>query len=605
MKTRNKRIITAILIVCLSGGLVIPASAADYAARVISVFRAEGEVSLLRGTARSVTPRRGQRLNVDDTLQTGEDSSVHLRMDRETILLMDQNSRVTVESAGRRLLLSVEEGKSLVHAEPQAAGNTLETRVGNVGLTVRGTMFTMGLLPNNNTSIAMLSGYGDVDDVTLYAGNVMTVDEYGEQTIEELRLEDLDPFTLQAVHDNMDYLLELGSWLTEDMVPMLESLVSELVIIIRPPVAVATPEQATPPEVNPPSPPWDDWTPEPPPPPPVNTPPVEAPPPAETPPSADTTPPDDADSGSSGSGGSGSGSSRPPWWWGWWNRPTTPPVDTAPVTPSKPPNVDGVYQISTVEHLKYLAQNDSFSNNKTFVLVNDEPLVINFMIPNFNGTFNGNGRAIEVRLCNTASNNSIAADAAAVGLFGTVTGKIHDLYLIAYVNTDHNNVGGLAGINTGTIRNVSVLTDGGITGGDNVGGLVGVNNGTIEDVSVSGMPQPDIDGNFPQPDGDGNLAPEAGEIDGTHNVGGAVGVNNGVIRGADVYANVTSACSSPSPDCTGGIYGRNNSTADNVDGTFSGKVNGVPTEILAPSDPGSSVPSDPTDPADPPVISHP
>jgi len=473
VKTRNKRIITAILIACLLLGSAIPALAADYAARVIAVFRAEGEVSLLRGTARAVTPRRGQRLRVDDTLQTGEDSSVHLRMDRETILQMDQNSQVTVESAGRRLILSVEEGRSLVHAEPQAEGNTLETRVGNVGLTVRGTMFTLGLLPDDNINIVMLSGYGDVGDVTLYAGNVMTFDEYGEHTIDELRLEDLDSFTLQAVYDNMEYLMTVGT-LTLDMLPLLHRLVGELVIVIRPPGFGATSDNT-----SPPPPPEYYWSPPPPSddtaPPTETTPPTDSAPqpdsapPVETPPE-DTQPPDDTlpypDDPDSDDTGSSS------WWWF-----------------SPPPRVGGVYQISTVGHLRWVQWwgTHNHTTNRNFILVNDEPLVINFMIPVLNGTFNGNNRTIDVRLCSEYHNSNIARNAPAVGLFGTIgsRGVVHDLNVIAHVNTPaHSNVGGLAGINNGEIRNITLHNDG-ITGQSNVGDAVGVNNGTKHNVTVT------------------------------------------------------------------------------------------------------------------------
>ena len=484
MKIKTKRILAVILVACLSVGFVIPALAADYTARVINVFRTEGEVSLLSGSARAVTPRVGQRLSVDDTLQTGENSSVHLRLDRETLLQMDENSIVTVESAGRQLVLSIEEGRAFIHAEPQEEGNTIETRVGNVGLTIRGTMYTMGLDADGYTNIVMLSGSGDVNDTMLYAGNVMVLDEDGQYTLEELSLENLDPFTLQAVYDNMEYLMNAGT-LTADMLPLLNALVAELVIIIRPPV---TPAPANTPVESPPAQDnrsWDQddvWVS-----PPQNpTPP--APPPADVTPEVPEPPPADV----------APESPAPP---------EPPPVDVAPETPDydydydydyddtengdgssgrmrRPPRVDGVYQIRTVAHLRWVQSVQWWGTNtsRNFVLVNTEPLVINFMIPVLNGTFNGNGRTIDVRLCSN-NYNSFIPRGVAVGLFSSVgrNGVVHDLNVITHINTTNHNiiVGGLVGINDGTIRNVTVQNNG-VTGND----IVGHNRGTLTNVTV-------------------------------------------------------------------------------------------------------------------------
>ena len=478
MKIKTKRILAVILVACLSIGLAIPAMAADYTARVINVFRTEGEVSLLSGSDRAVTPRVGQRLSVDDTLQTGENSSVHLRLDRETLLQMDENSIVTVESAGRQLVLSIEEGRAFIHAEPQEEGNTIETRVGNVGLTIRGTMYTMGLDADGYTNIVMLSGSGDVNDTMLYAGNVMVLDEDGQYTLEELSLESLDPFTLQAVYDNMEYLMNAGT-LTADMLPLLNALVAELVIIIRPPVATPvaadTPADSPPPAQDNRS-DWDqdDWwvsslpqNPRPPAPP--------APPPADVvpqPPALPETPDVDYDYD--------------------YNYDDTDDDDSSGGR-RRPPRVGGVYQISTVAHLRWM-QNLHWwggTTNRTFELVNTKPLVINFMIPSLHGTFIGNGRTIDVRLCRDNYSSPIADGAFAVGLFGTVgsRGVVYNLNLITHVNVpNNNNVGGLAGVNYGVINNVTIQNNG-VTGNNNVGYIVGRNRGTVKNVTVvSGQP---------------------------------------------------------------------------------------------------------------------
>ncbi|MCL1863292.1 MAG: FecR domain-containing protein [Defluviitaleaceae bacterium] len=181
-------------------------------ARVITVHGIEGNsVSLSRGNARAATPRVGQRLANGNTITTGTGSSVYLQMDRDSILKMDEQSRVVVTSSRRRLSLTVQSGSALIDAGAQSAGETLETRVGNVGLTVRGTMFTVGRT-DNSLLIVMLSGSGDVNGIPIPAGEGMVVRADTQaagvhfEAMQELDLGQLPLFTLNSIAANAEYL---------------------------------------------------------------------------------------------------------------------------------------------------------------------------------------------------------------------------------------------------------------------------------------------------------------------------------------------------------------------------------------------------------------
>ena len=116
----------------------------------------------------------------------------------------------------------------------------------------------------------------------------------------------------------------------------------------------------------------------------------------------------------------------------------------------------------------------------------------------FTGSFDGNGFVISNLTINSMGDNH--------GLFGVVAigGIIQNS---ALVDTDINgfsNVGGLAGINTGTIQ-TSYVT-GCVSGVSNIGGLAGINNGVVQNCYV------------------------ACNVNGEQYVGGAVGITNGTVR---------------------------------------------------------------------------
>ena len=234
-----KKLVCIFVALSLLFGNIYIVGAQDPTARNISIFRTYGEhITLSRGDARTTTPRDGQRLSAGNIVTTGIDSTVHIQMDRDSILQMSASSQVAVGTTGNRLVLSLQSGNALVNVTENAPGNTTETRVGNVGLTVRGTMYTMGV-QHDRVSLVMLSGSGEVEGVTLGAGQMMFVfdefrtgavlfeDETGYFTLNQLLLEELDLFTLQVMYAYQEYLLEVGT-LTPDMIEEITSLINDL-----------------------------------------------------------------------------------------------------------------------------------------------------------------------------------------------------------------------------------------------------------------------------------------------------------------------------------------------------------------------------------------
>lgn len=102
-------------------------------------------------------------------------------------------------------------------------------------------------------------------------------------------------------------------------------------------------------------------------------------------------------------------------------------------------------------------------------------------VKNFSGYFDAGGAFIDSLYINRPNQDSM-------GVFASSEGTINNLGLTNVFFVGNDNLGGIAGINTGTIENVYVT--GAITGNSNVGGIAGKSSGVLStsytDVSVEG-----------------------------------------------------------------------------------------------------------------------
>ena len=211
-----------VLATVLAVALVFPSvavSAATKDARSVVVFETEGDsVKITKGTPKEISAKAGQRLSDGYTVSTGKDSYCYLKLDEDSVVKMDQQSKLAVSKTSKdKLSLSVLSGSALVDAGPQAPGKTIETRVGNTGLTIRGTLFIVSQPQDGSGKIAitMLQGSGEVDGKILPEGSTMFV--YDDNVAAEkvysmlnVEVETMDLFTLLVVLDYKDMLMELN-----------------------------------------------------------------------------------------------------------------------------------------------------------------------------------------------------------------------------------------------------------------------------------------------------------------------------------------------------------------------------------------------------------
>ena len=159
----------------------------------------------------------------------------------------------------------------------------------------------------------------------------------------------------------------------------------------------------------------------------------------------------------------------------------------------------------------------------------------------FSGTFDGDGKTVSgIRFFRDGSGD----EAQCLGLFGYVGvgGKVKNVTMADVRITGHDNVGGIAGKNEGTIINSHVASNVAIhavnTSAINHGGIVGYNVSSGSEVSYCTSAA--------------QLSIKAG-VTGTDNYGGIVGANEGAIR----YNIADGAIVAKTADVQGAIAGVN------------------------------------------------
>ena len=251
----------AILLALLINIPVMPTVfAQEPEARIISIFRVDGyEARLARAVGgRTIEPRTGQRLSEGNILSTGWDTQVYIQMDQASILKMDESTRLQVAAARSLLSLTVQSGSALVEVAEQSPGNSIETRVGNTAIGVRGTMYIVSRGDTDIVTIIMLSGIGEVSlrgedgimvDILLPAGYVMWVyDVYEYAALEDdwaiieqryrirgisgigmddYDVDEMDLFVLEEIINRQEYLIQAGI-VTPEMIEAAAVRVEEL-----------------------------------------------------------------------------------------------------------------------------------------------------------------------------------------------------------------------------------------------------------------------------------------------------------------------------------------------------------------------------------------
>lgn len=213
-------------LVLVFGGLALAAAAAfawhfllgpgAVTARIVEIHSVDGpDITLTRAEAGRDSAVAGARLNSGDRLATGAGTIGHLRLDTDSLMRMDQSTRISVSQATDTLLaISVDEGQALFDVYRQQVGHDFEVRLGNHVIGVRGTLFVAGY-----EQVLMLEGRVRAAGEYVGAGHVMEF-RGGRPIIGPIDINRLDTFAMQAVIDHSRRVLDAGA-LTEEEIELI------------------------------------------------------------------------------------------------------------------------------------------------------------------------------------------------------------------------------------------------------------------------------------------------------------------------------------------------------------------------------------------------
>jgi hypothetical protein len=123
------------------------------------------------GGARSVTVD-GRSIDAGDIVSSGT-----IRIDNDSFILLDTQTRVVVNDVSENsLAVTLLDGAIYADITRRNNNDQYEIRAGNSTLRVRGTEFVVEFDGNGNPVFIMLDGSGEVDGVTLDAGNYVVAD---------------------------------------------------------------------------------------------------------------------------------------------------------------------------------------------------------------------------------------------------------------------------------------------------------------------------------------------------------------------------------------------------------------------------------------------
>jgi len=156
-------------------------------------------------------------------------------MDGNSFVRMDILSEITIIRATATLLaIELESGRALIVVQYPDPDYLLEIEVGNIMLSVIGTLFVVEHGADGWVHVTMLEGEVKTDSTRILQTGIVTriYDDTVERVYNEhsIILEELDNFILQAVWDYQNRLLEAGAF-TSEMLEVVANLLGLVDII--------------------------------------------------------------------------------------------------------------------------------------------------------------------------------------------------------------------------------------------------------------------------------------------------------------------------------------------------------------------------------------
>ena len=241
MNMKVGRLLCVLAVLAAIVSITVVTVATTVSARTMVVHETGGTVTYTKGAAKEYTAKKGTKLSGGYTLSTSTGSYAYISLDDESLVKLDQKTKISVsKQSSTKLSLSVLSGSLSVSAGKQKDGEVLAISGGNAALTVRGTLFVVEYKDDGNFVVYMLSGSGEVFGHVVDAGFKMTVSDLGslaagstdpsddkEYELTPLVIDEgLSIFMLEAIVEYKDELIERGE-LDEGDLPLIAQLLED------------------------------------------------------------------------------------------------------------------------------------------------------------------------------------------------------------------------------------------------------------------------------------------------------------------------------------------------------------------------------------------
>ena len=216
-----KRHVAVLMSLLLAVGTIIPVVATTTPIIIVDI---DGNfVFTSQGTFSETPALLGQSLNAGNIVTTGDNSSVQLRLNDDTLVILDANSQIAVSSSRSGFSsITVQRGSVFVSSSSQNSG--LEIRATNNVINITGSMYVVSLEYDATVTVVALDGQSNVNGVTFPPKTIVSIGD--DIVLHDFALEVMNLFTLQVIWNFQERLL-IREYVTSEMVRSVPSFIDQ------------------------------------------------------------------------------------------------------------------------------------------------------------------------------------------------------------------------------------------------------------------------------------------------------------------------------------------------------------------------------------------
>jgi hypothetical protein len=178
-----------------------------------------------QGTFSETPALVGQFLSAGNIVTTGDNSSVQLQLNCDTLVILDANSQIAVSSSRSGFSsITVQRGSIFVNSSLQIQSDELEIRATNNVINITGSMYVVSLEHDATVTVVALDGQSNINGVTFPQRTIVSIGD--DIVLHDFALDVMNLFTLQVIWNFQERLL-IREHVTPEMVRSVPSFIDQ------------------------------------------------------------------------------------------------------------------------------------------------------------------------------------------------------------------------------------------------------------------------------------------------------------------------------------------------------------------------------------------